>query len=174
VPGSLIQADRFPEGRWKEVTKRIPPLHRFVYNQPQVSPTPIDETWSKLSDVLNFNFELHYNVLPVMLPDHPQNYIWTAVYYRMYYFKGSWEELGNDVSKLVLFNSADSVMRIHYYNPESFSDTTKTNNPYEDTTFDIKSNQPGDYILVVAILDDKNQIIAFGALENYISYPLPA
>lgn len=106
VPGSVIQADRFPQGKWKEI-KRLPfpEFHRILAGSVAVYDDH-ENAWPFL-DVEGFLF---FRMMPILEAIQPGKYAMyrTPLSMQMFYFQGTFAELDNDASKLKAFSEPDS------------------------------------------------------------------
>jgi hypothetical protein len=112
VPGSVIQAERFPQGNWKEIKK--PPFglfHRIVFNPDMVLSVHNNH------DIEDFAF---YPGSIVNYTKEVLNFLQPGVYsntqpasLQLFSFHGTFAELDNDVSKLNVFGNSDSDFTLY-------------------------------------------------------------
>jgi hypothetical protein len=106
VPGSVIQANRFPPGKWKEI-KRLPfpEFHRILAGEVAIYDDHVNP-WT----FLHAEGFLNYQVMPVLDAIQPGKYAMykTPLSMQMFYFQGTFAELDNDASKLEVFSEPDS------------------------------------------------------------------
>lgn len=107
VPGSLIQSDRLPAGRWKEVKKpAINFFYRIVFSSGIYSVGTIASETVFTTDA-EFVPDKLIPVLEEILPGITKDY----VYGYLSYFKGDFDELGKDISKLIYFSEVGGYFR---------------------------------------------------------------
>lgn len=114
VPGSLIQGDEVPKGKWKEVKKKLlppaVPFYHFSFDEPFfVVDFDFNETVA-FAEHSDFTFSVMRPVLQQVYPSVSVSFLFCD----FFYFKGGYEELEEDVTKLVPFSRSDTQFQINY------------------------------------------------------------
>jgi len=172
VPGSLIQADRLPQGKWKEVKKNSVPVHHFVVSgliQGNLYSSTND--WQTFDSMDYFNYVIDdLGVMEKVYPDLTNDELFENPFtYRLYYFYGSYQQWNGDISRLTLFHSLGSLMRIYNHGNNTYTDTFQIY-PQDDGVFlQVLGSAPvGYYMIVLGILNDVGDVVNYIALENYL------
>ena len=105
VPGSLISADRFPAGKWKEIKPSGPSnFHRIGLSEPfftarhiSAGPSLNEDTYQFIPDIMIPALELVYPETVIDM-DH-------GMLADFYYFKGDFSELVLDTEQMHIFGS---------------------------------------------------------------------
>lgn len=180
VPGSLIQATRFPPGKWKEIKRMVDPLaslFRQVNFTEGYSVNDNVDVQTQFLDTGQFFPDVFYPVLDHYYPGLRDS---GPVYCDMYYFKGTYDELGEDVTKLVPFSQPDSFFLITF----SFSGdplfTINTSQLGVDNMFVMPGTEDGSYCFIMATQTIRDSVPAdpvnYIVLENVFtkSSPVPS
>jgi hypothetical protein len=171
VPGSLVQAGRLPAGRWKEVKKKRIPFHRFVGDPYFLDPLPSHDTYS---DPFEFNSSKVLPALDYVYPDRDPD---VPIKMYIYIFKGSFEDLGNDPSKLIPFPSTvdfilpdGAFLGYLSYLLGGYTNILYTNDVAGELTFEPEL-PVGVYSIIAAILDEDDEVTDYfvfdGVLNRY-------
>ncbi len=108
VPGSLIQADKLPKGRWKEIKKPRTKFYRVTFTDPYQQNFPFPPEFFIVSNgpftsLDNFLIDKALPALKAVYPDKPtlpflDTWIPNAINikFNLYYFKGNFADLNED------------------------------------------------------------------------------
>lgn len=168
VPGSLIQADRFPEGKWKEVKKTsFAEFRRVVFN-PEFT-VSIHDDHVNPTTFLYPNTFIEFYLFPVLNVTQPGVYSASEpASVQLFHFAGTFEELDNDASRLSVFANPDSYFTLHLDVEDietSFLTTDQTWTGFE--YFNARPATPdGYYSLVVKVLSHGNTPAYYIVMEN--------
>jgi hypothetical protein len=173
VPGSLIQSDKLPKGKWKEIKKPRMQFHRVSFSDPYMITVPHSQgpfhltlfftmTDDFLIQRVNPALRAVYPDLPVL----PYLDTWIPgsvnVRFNLYYFKGTFAELGNDKTKLISFNTQNL----------SIGGGPNGITAWERKSFNFLScsdlTPAGSYCFILAILDAQNNEKDYVVLENIL------
>lgn len=113
VPGSLVQEDKLPAGRWKEVKRTRKLFHRVVVSDPYnlvFTPNVPFNTVQQFTSQDSFNINRVVPLLNILYPNalrDPVNdmALGPLISYIPYLFKGNFAQLGSDPTKLIPFGS---------------------------------------------------------------------
>lgn len=179
VPGSLIQATKLPKGQWKEIKIASTKFHKATFSDPYPllyfgsgvpgNTDPVDTQNDFITDRVN-------TVLLILYPDIPEKtqpglffklVNGKDINFNLYYFKGTFNELDRDVTKLVPFSNTNNLFITNQVNvPQPSTNISAymiTNNSLK-----IKSDAPdGSYSFVLELLnvgDHKEYLV----LENVL------
>lgn len=113
VPGSLVQENKLPAGRWKEIKRPRTKFHKVVFSDPY---NLAFYTGNPPGTLVNFSSQNNFignrvnPILNLLYPDAPRDPIndmplpgGKLILFILYYFKGNFAELGNDATKLIPF-----------------------------------------------------------------------
>lgn len=175
VPGSLIQADRFPEGKWKEVKRRdLAQFNRVVFNNKLIINSGSLVTESTFIGAIIVVNDYILPVLDLLQPgvyssSQPANL-------QFFYFAGDFQQLNNDVSILELMGEEDSDFSL-YIDAQDLKTSLLISNQvtiYDD--FTVKPSTPDGYhSLVVKVLPHGNTPAYYIVMENLIhKFDFPA
>lgn len=166
VPGSLVQAERRPRGKWKEVVKGTKSnFHRVYYPDPFF-------TFNATSPPNSYGIYEDYSYVTWDFPDifaHVYPGVSRIYYYKLYYFRGSFDELDNEASKLTLFNSAGAMLKLEDYSNVIDGDILNTNMGDASIYIEMSTNAAaGNYCFVLGILNEDNEVVDYVVMENVI------
>jgi len=175
VPGSVIQADRFPQGNWKEIKKPPFTLFRRVVFNPEF-------TASIHSDHAGETFATYASSV-VWFTMSVLNYFQPGVYsdtqpasLQLFSFHGSFADLDNDVSKLKVFGNVDSDFTLYDAVHNTNTSLLTTNQSFSG--FDYVKTRPfapdGYFSLVVKIAAHADTPAYYIVMENLFNrYDFP-
>lgn len=175
VPGSLIEGHSLPKGKWKEIKRTKTLFHRVVFDTHFTKTFPNVPFNSTQTITTLDNFILN-QVVPVVRHIHPgiPNYPFTDfvilpapnIRFNLYYFKGTYQQLGEDKTKLQPFTGTNFKITL------SFVQQPYTNIVAWETTIKeliiSSAAANGTYSLVVAILDDHGNESEYIFMENIV------
>lgn len=175
VPGSLIQADKLPEGHWKEIKKPRMQFHRVSFSDPYMVTIPHSEgpfhltlLFTMIDDFLIERVNPALKAVYPNLPILPYLDTWipgaVGVKFNLYYFKGTFAELGNDKTKLISFNS-ENLSISGQVSPNGITAWERKSSEYLACS-DATPN--GSYSFILAILDAQNNEKDYVVLENIL------
>jgi hypothetical protein len=173
VPGSLIEGNKLPEGHWKEIKRPRKQFHRVTFSDPYTLnlpggpfqlTSPLDTMDAFLANKANPALRAAYPDQPVL----PYLDTWISgsvgIKFNLYYFKGTFAELANDKTKLVVFNTSHLYISGHI-------------SPTGITAWEMKPGQflncngaipDGTYCFILAILNAHNFETDYVVLENIL------
>jgi hypothetical protein len=183
VPGSLVEENKLPKGKWKEVKRPRAKFHRVVFDDPYFAlffvfagdPTISISTISTQDQFIN---ERVTPALTALYPKIPE-YI-TAdllfklpsakhIFFNLYYFKGNFNDLDRDVTKLVSLSSTNSI---YITNNANVVQPSTNIGAWMITvnSLKVKSNAPdGSYCFVLELLNVSTLGKEYVVLENVLS-----
>lgn len=166
VPGSLITADKLPQGKWKELKQQSDPMFYRVY----ITDNSLTHTPLNIPDYIMVNYSedvlaparFTYGHIHSIPSNNPASFD-----YKLYYYAGSFNELNNDPSKLTLFGSPGALFRIFDPMYSVYLDTFHSIIYESLWWFEIWGILPqGSYSFVLGILNSNNEIVEYIVLEN--------
>lgn len=167
VPGSLIQGDALPEGRWKELKKVSGgPWYRVSITAPDGYLLFLTGSAQDITGYDEFNTQKVLTALDLVFPLRDTS---IAVTIRLYYFRGNYEELGEDPSQLVPFSTGDFHLGL-FVTGTGYTDTMVTTPPMPASLRASASILPQTYSIILGILDETNEVTDYLVLENIIQF----
>lgn len=175
VPGSLIQADQFPDGQWKEVKKPSLTLFNRIVTNGGININSYDLVTE--SPMLGTILFVDYYLLPALDLIQPGVYSsFQPATVELYYFAGNFQALNNDAAQLEPMSQTGSYFSayIDALGVKTPTITTNTVTIYDDLLVS-PSAPDGMYSLVVKLPPHGTTPAFYIVFENLIrkTYFLP-
>lgn len=172
VPGSLIEDKQLPEGQWKEVKpvemevistpdESIGRFHRVVFS---------DDIYMIIGpgNFVSSSSFINNKVIPVLQVARPDiNLASEVVSMRLFSFKGDFEELDKDVSKLVAFSGA-APLRLASANPAIANNNLLRTNQLISINLATTGIATGGVYSIIYGLEVSSVITDYIVLENIL------
>jgi hypothetical protein len=179
VPGSLVQENKLPEGRWKEVKRPRRKFHKVVFSNPYnlVFATDVPNStvqYFTLQD--NFNINRVIPIFNLLYPDAPRDHvndmaIGPLINYIPYYFKGNFADLKSDPSKLIAFGQPNNfgisavANGVGAFGPLTVSAGYRSPEMY---LYGLTYLPDGTYSIIIGVLDAAHEIKEYLVFENLV------
>lgn len=171
VPGLLIQSDTPPGNTWKDIQTR-PLFHLITFEDIPYDAFEISGEYTFVTSEV-FISEIVNPALDVVYPDRNQE---EPVRLQLYYFRGRYNQLANDITLLTPFATNDVPANLGYF----VTGTSTYTNIFDNTTEEpanltIKSEAAiGVYSIILAVINDDDEIMDYIFLEYVVNHHLAA
>jgi len=170
VPGLLIQSDTPPGNTWKDIQSR-PMFHVITFQNPPYNAFDIatEYTFTNNQDFID---EIVNPALDEIYPNRDQE---KSVRLQLYFFWGNYTYFVNDTTLLTPFATTATPADLGYFATGSSTYT----NIFENTTTEpanltIKPEaNVGTYSIILAVVNDDDEIIDYIFLDEVLYYFLP-